>query len=135
MLDRRICKNPIPHIRWQTKRGEFLYSEEECLRLLGVYLDRAKRVWQREREAGSAAEEAEDNGLCPGLEEEREAAVKRLDKAIKRFLQQKRLSSCKSSGRGKWFWIDSDRSCGRYNCHHDRAYAGPSGRLYRRADR
>ena len=78
MIDPRICKNPVLIIRYRNKDGGYLYSEEECLRLLEIYLDRAKKIW--EEEAGPA-------------------------RARKRG---QTLPAWKRTGRGRLFWIDSE---------------------------
>jgi hypothetical protein len=56
MMDPPIGKNPVAIIRYRNKDGEFLYSREECERLLELYLDRAKKLWEEE------AKTAQQNG-------------------------------------------------------------------------
>jgi hypothetical protein len=80
MTDPRIYTNPIPIIRHKRKDGTFLYSEEECLRLLEIFLDRAKKVWK---------EEAAEKG-------------RPADTVIRG------VPVFKPSGRGRVFWIDSE---------------------------
>jgi hypothetical protein len=80
MIDPRICKDPITLIRFQKKDGSFLYTGEECLRLLEVYLDRAKTVWIEEKI------------------EERERPRKAAES----------LGAWKPTGRGRLFWTDSE---------------------------
>jgi hypothetical protein len=78
MIDPRICGNPITLIRYKNKNGEYLYSREECLRLLEIYLDRAKKVWKEEARAAPAHK----RGPAP--------------------------PAWKGTGRGRLFWIDSE---------------------------
>jgi hypothetical protein len=78
MIDPRVCRNPIALIRYRDKNGGYLYSEEECSRLLEVYLDRAKKLWKEEAETARAQKRK------PALPAE------------------------KRTGRGRLFWIDSE---------------------------
>jgi hypothetical protein len=117
MIDSRICKNPVGFIRWQKADGSFLYSEEECLHMIKVYLDRAYKVWEAEK-SGEIEEKktAEARLRIASMEEEKRSALdaeraesfKRLDAAIRRFAVQTRLCSYKPGGRGRLFWIDSE---------------------------
>jgi hypothetical protein len=77
-IDSRIAKNPIGIIRMKNKDGGFLFSEEECLRLLAVFVDRAKQL-----------EKAEEG--------------KRIG-----FSASDKLSFYKATGRGLLFWRDSE---------------------------
>jgi hypothetical protein len=43
-----IGKDPVTIIRFPKQDGEFLYSREECERLLGLYLEKAKKRWEEE---------------------------------------------------------------------------------------
>jgi hypothetical protein len=78
MIDPRICKNPVVIIRYRNKNGGYLYSEEECLRLLEIYVNRARKIW--EEEAGTAHVRERGQNLPAG----------------------------KRTGRGRLFWIDSE---------------------------
>jgi hypothetical protein len=80
MTDPRIYTNPVPLIRYKGKNGSYLYSEDECRRLLEIFLDRAKKVWEEEK--GKEGK--------PGLAIGRE------------------LPAYKPGGRGRLFWIDSE---------------------------
>jgi hypothetical protein len=53
MTEAPIGKDPIGIIRFPKQDGEFLYSREECERLLGLYLEKAKKTWE-EAAAGTA---------------------------------------------------------------------------------
>jgi hypothetical protein len=78
MLDPRISSNPVAIIRYRNKTGGYLYSEEECSRLLEIYLDRAKKLWQEEGELMPARK----RGANP--------------------------PAWNRTGRGRLFWIDSE---------------------------
>jgi hypothetical protein len=55
MIDPRICKNPVILIRMRKNDGAYLYSGEECLRLVEIYLNRAKKIWSEEMERKATA--------------------------------------------------------------------------------
>ena len=78
-IDTRICKNPIYIIRMKNNDGDFLYTEEECLKLLSVFFDRAKKLAQYEK-----TEVKKRSGLLA------------------------KVSCYKHTGRGRLFWIDSE---------------------------
>jgi hypothetical protein len=78
MLDPRISKMTIAIIRYRNKNGGFLYSEEECSRLLEFYLDRAKKLWKEEAGTAQTQQRAPE------------------------------LPAWKRTGRGRLFWIDSE---------------------------
>jgi hypothetical protein len=78
MIDPRISTNPVAIIRYRNKKGEFLYSEEECLRLLEIYLDRAKKLWKEETETARARKRGPE------------------------------APAWRPTGRGRLFWIDSE---------------------------
>jgi hypothetical protein len=71
--------NPVGMFRRKNQDGTFLFSEEECLRMIGVILDRAEKAW---REAGPPA----GNGKAAGSEP----------------------AAWQPTGRGKLFWVDSE---------------------------
>ncbi|MDR0583193.1 MAG: hypothetical protein LBG57_02430 [Treponema sp.] len=48
MIDQRICTNPITMFRMKNKDGTWLFDEKECLRMIEVMLDRAKKIWSEE---------------------------------------------------------------------------------------
>jgi hypothetical protein len=48
MIDPRICNNPVVMFRMKNKKGSWLYSEAECLRMIELILDRAKKIWREE---------------------------------------------------------------------------------------
>jgi hypothetical protein len=48
MIGPPIGKDPVTIIRFPKQDGEFLYSREECERLLGLYLEKAKKIWKEE---------------------------------------------------------------------------------------
>jgi hypothetical protein len=81
MIDPRMYGNPVGMFRMKNKDGTFLFSEEECLRRIGVMLERAEKAW---REAGPP----EGNGI--GKAAGSEPAV------------------WKPTGRGKLFWVNSE---------------------------
>jgi hypothetical protein len=54
MIDPRICKNPVGMFRMKNGDGAWLFSEAECLRMIEVLLDRAKKIWDKEREGKRA---------------------------------------------------------------------------------
>jgi hypothetical protein len=80
MTDPRIYTNPIPLIRYKGKNGSYLYSEKECLSLLEIFIDRAKKVWKEEQ----------------GKKGKPETAARR------------ELPAYKPGGRGRLFWLDSE---------------------------
>ncbi|MDR0584544.1 MAG: hypothetical protein LBG57_09395 [Treponema sp.] len=49
MIDPRICANPITMFRMKNKDGTWLFDEQECLRMIEVMLDRAKKIWSEEQ--------------------------------------------------------------------------------------
>lgn len=80
-VDPHIARNPIYIIRMRNKDGEFLYTEEECLRLLTVYLNRATIQAKQENH-----------------EEEKRIGL----------VAPNQVSCYKDTGRGRLFWIDSE---------------------------
>jgi hypothetical protein len=43
-IDSRIAKNPITIIRMKSSDGGFLFSEDECLRLLAVFVEKSRKL-------------------------------------------------------------------------------------------
>jgi hypothetical protein len=48
MIDPRICNNPVVMFRMKNRKGAWLFSEAEYLRMIEVMLERAKKIWREE---------------------------------------------------------------------------------------
>jgi hypothetical protein len=49
MIDPGISRNPVGLIRMRNKNGTFIFSEDECERWIELILDRAKKMWIKEK--------------------------------------------------------------------------------------